>query len=138
MQQLLQRVWEPAKARARDEYSALQAQAAAMGQPTSLEPWDWRYYAEKVRQVRYDVDDAHVKPYFPLDRVAEAAFDCAHRLFGVQFVARPDLKAYHPDVRVYEVRRGGRTRRHLPARQLRAFHQAQRRVDERLPLAVAR
>ena len=109
VQQLLERVWEPAKARAREEHSALQAQAAAMGQPTTLEPWDWRYYAEKVRQARYDVDDAQVKPYFPLERVAEAAFDCAHRLFGLQFVARPDLKAYHPDVRVYEVRRGERT-----------------------------
>jgi peptidyl-dipeptidase Dcp len=109
VQQLLQRVWEPAKARAREEHSALQAQAAGMGQPTTLEPWDWRYYAEKVRQARYDVDDAQVKPYFPLERVAEAAFDCAHRLFGLKFVARPDLKAYHPDVRVYEVRRGERT-----------------------------
>jgi peptidyl-dipeptidase Dcp len=109
VQELLQRVWEPAKARAREECSALQAQAAAMGQSTTIEPWDWRYYAEKVRQARYDVDDAQVKPYFPLERVAEAAFDCAHRLFGVQFVARPDLKAYHPDVRVYEVRRGDRT-----------------------------
>ena len=109
VQQLLQRVWEPAKVRARQEYLALQAQAAAMGHATALEPWDWRYYAEKVRQARYDVDDAHVKPYFPLERVAEAAFDCAHRLFGVQFVARPELKAYHPDVRVYEVRRDERT-----------------------------
>ncbi|MDH4114277.1 MAG: M3 family metallopeptidase [Burkholderiaceae bacterium] len=107
--QLLQRVWEPARAKARDEYAALQAQAAALGHSTELEPWDWRYYAEKVRQVRYDVDDAQVKPYFPLDRVAEAAFDCAHRLFGVRFVERPDLKAYHPDVRVYEVQRDGRT-----------------------------
>ena len=109
VQLLLQRVWEPAKARAREEYVALQAQAAAAGQPTALEPWDWRYYAEKVRQVRYDVDDARVKPYFALERVAEAAFDCAHRLFGVSFVARPDLKAYHQDVRVYEVQRDGRT-----------------------------
>lgn len=107
--QLLQRVWEPAKARARQEHAALQEQAAALGQPADIEPWDWRYYAEKVRQVRYDVDDAHVKPYFPLERVTEAAFDCAQRLFGVQFVARPDLGAYHPDVRVYEVRRGERT-----------------------------
>ena len=109
VQQLLARVWEPAKARAREEYAALQEQAAALGQPTALEPWDWRYYAEKVRQVRYNVDDAQVKPYFALERVAEAAFDCAHRLFGVRFVARPDLKAYHPDVRVYEVRRDDRT-----------------------------
>jgi peptidyl-dipeptidase Dcp len=109
VRELLQRVWEPAKARAREEYAALQAQAAALGHSTTLEPWDWRYYAEKVRQVRYDVDDALVKSYFPLDRVSEAAFDCAHRLFGVRFVARPDLKAYHPDVRVYEVLREGRT-----------------------------
>ncbi len=109
VRELLQRVWEPAKARAREEYAMLQAQAAALGQPTALEPWDWRYYAEKVRQARFDVDDAQVKPYFPLDRMAEAAFDCAHRLFGVRFVARPDLKAYHPDVRVYEVQRDGRT-----------------------------
>jgi peptidyl-dipeptidase Dcp len=108
VQQLLQRVWEPAKARAREEYAALQAQAAALGQPTALEPWDWRYYAEKVRQVRYDVDDAHVKPYFPLERMVEAAFDCAHRLFGVRFVARPDLALYHPDVRAYEVQRDGK------------------------------
>jgi peptidyl-dipeptidase Dcp len=108
VQQLLQRVWEPAKARAREEYAALQEQAAALGHPTALEPWDWRYYAEKVRQARYDIDDAQVKPYFPLERVAEAAFDCAQRLFGVRFVARPDLKAYHPDVRVYEVQRDGR------------------------------
>ncbi len=54
VQQLLQRVWEPAKARAREEYSLLQAQAAALGQPADLQPWDWRYYAEKVRQVRYE------------------------------------------------------------------------------------
>lgn len=106
---LLQRVWEPAKARAREEYAALQAQAAALGHPTALEPWDWRHYAEKVRQTRYDLDDAQVKPYFPLEQVAAAAFDCAHRLFGIRFVARPDLRAYHPDVRVYEVRRGERT-----------------------------
>jgi peptidyl-dipeptidase Dcp len=109
VRELLQRVWEPAKARAREEYAALQAQAAALGHATALEPWDWRYYAEKVRQERYDVDDALVKAYFPLDQVTEAAFDCAHRLFGVRFVARPDLKAHHSDVRVYEVQRDGRT-----------------------------
>jgi peptidyl-dipeptidase Dcp len=106
--QLLQKVWEPAKARAREEYAALQQQARVLGQPDSIEPWDWRYFAEKVRQARYDVDDAQVKPYFPLEQVTEAAFDCAQRLFGIRFVARADLKAYHPDVRVYEVQRDGR------------------------------
>ena len=109
VQELLQRVWEPAKARAREEHAALQAQAAALGHSTDIEPWDWRYYAEKVRQVRFDVDDALVKPYFSLERVAEAAFECAHRLFGIRFIARPDLHAYHPDVRVFEVKRGDET-----------------------------
>jgi peptidyl-dipeptidase Dcp len=106
--ELLQKVWEPAKARAREEYTALQQEAQVLGQPTQIEPWDWRYLAEKVRQARYDLDDAQVKPYFPLERVTEAAFDCAQRLFGIRFLARPDLKAYHPDVRVYEVQRDGR------------------------------
>jgi peptidyl-dipeptidase Dcp len=106
---LLNRVWEPAKARAREEHAALTAEAAALGDATDIEPWDWRYYAEKVRQRKFDVDDAQVKPYFALERVAEAAFDCAHRLFGIRFVLRPDLRAYHPDVRVYEVRRGDST-----------------------------
>ena len=103
---LLKKVWEPAKARVAEEVAALQAIAAARGEPTEIAPWDWRYYAELVRKRRYDIDDAMVKPYFSLDRMVEAAFDCAHRLFGIEFVRRPDLTAYHPDVRVYEVRRG--------------------------------
>lgn len=107
---LLDRVWEPAKARARVEHAALQDVAAAEGQTAPIEPWDWRYYAERVRRLRYDLDDATVKPYFALERVTEAAFDCAQRLFGIRFVARPDLRAYHPDVRIYEVQRAdGRT-----------------------------
>ena len=104
--ELLQKVWEPAKARVAEEVAALQAVAVARGQATEIAPWDWRYYAEIVRQQRYEIDDAMVKPYFSLDRMVEAAFDCAHRLFGIEFVRRPDLAAYHPDVRVYEVRRG--------------------------------
>ena len=101
---LLEQVWEPAKARAAEELAALQALALAHGERAPIEPWDWRYYAEKVRQVRYDLDEATVKPYFPLERMVEALFDCAQRLFGLTFTARPDLPAYHPDVRVYEVR----------------------------------
>jgi peptidyl-dipeptidase Dcp len=101
--QLLARVWEPAKAKAAEERDALAAMARSCGQTGPIEPWDWRYYAEKVRKARYDFDDAALKPYFSLDRMLEAAFDCAHRLFGIRFVARPDLQAYHPDVRVYEV-----------------------------------
>jgi peptidyl-dipeptidase Dcp len=105
---LLEQVWTPAKKRAADERDALAALAASRGEPTTIEPWDWRYHAEKVRQLRYDVDDAKVKPYFPLERVVAAAFDCAQRLFGLAFAHRPDLRAYHPDVQVYEVRRDDR------------------------------
>ena len=101
---LLEQVWTPAKRRAAEERDALAAMAASRGDSATIEPWDWRYYAEKVRQVRYSVDDASVKPYFALERVVEAAFDCAHRLFGLSFVPRPGIAAYHPDVKVYEVR----------------------------------
>ena len=101
---LLEQVWEPAKARAAEELEALRVLAVSRGESIALEPWDWRYYAEKVRQVRYQLDEATVKPYFPLDRMVEAAFDCAQRLFGIRFIARADLRAYHPDVKVYEVR----------------------------------
>ncbi|MFO1413232.1 MAG: M3 family metallopeptidase [Burkholderiales bacterium] len=101
---LLARVWEPAKRRAAEERDQLQAFAHAHGDAITLEPWDWRYYAEKVRAERYHVDLAALKPYFPLDRMVEAMFDCAGRLFGIRFLPRPDLPVYHPDVRVYEVR----------------------------------
>jgi len=101
---LLTQVWEPAKARAAEELEALRALALSRGETAQLEPWDWRFYAEKVRQVRYDLDEATVKPYFPLNRMVEALFDCAQRLFGITFVAQPEVRAYHPDVKVYEVR----------------------------------
>ena len=102
--ELLQQVWVPAKARAEQERQALQALVLSRNESLQIEAWDWRYYAEKVRQARYDLDEAAVKPYFPLDRMVEAVFDCAQRLFGVRFTARADLQAYHPDVKVYEVR----------------------------------
>ena len=101
---LLKQVWEPAKARALEEQQALEALALSRGETIALEPWDWRFYAEKVRQVRYDLDEATIKPYFPLTRMVEAVFDCAQRLFGLRFVEQPQIKAYHPDVKVYEVR----------------------------------
>jgi peptidyl-dipeptidase Dcp len=101
---LLEQVWTPAKKRAVEERDALLAMAASRGEPATIEPWDWRFYAEKVRQARYAVDDAAVKPYFALERVVEAAFDCAYRLFGLTFRLRPEIAAYHPDVKVYEVR----------------------------------
>ncbi len=101
---LLMQVWKPAKARAIAEREALEALARSRGEPATIEAWDWRFYAEKVRQKRYDLDEAAIKPYFPLQGIAAAAFDCAERLFGVSFVAKPEIAAYHPDVDVYEVR----------------------------------
>ena len=100
---LLAQVWEPAKVRAAEEREALQALALSRGDTAKLEAWDWRYYAEKVRQVRYELDEATVKPYFALHRMVEAVFDCAQRLFGLRFVEQPQIKAYHPDVKVYAV-----------------------------------
>jgi peptidyl-dipeptidase Dcp len=101
---LLNRVWTPALAAAAAEQEALQGMMASLGHTHALEAWDWRFYAEKVRLARYDLDDAEVKPYFSLDAMVNAMFDCAQRLFGLQFVARPDVAAYHADARVYEVR----------------------------------
>ncbi len=102
--QLLAQVWEPAKARAATECDALRATALAHGETHPIEPWDWRFYGEKVRKAHYGFDGAALKPYFALDRMLGAAFDTANRLFGIRFVERPDLHAYHPDVRVFEVR----------------------------------
>lgn len=103
---LFSQVWEPAKASAEQERQALVAQAAALGEPTDIEPWDWYYLAEKVRVARYALDDAEVKPYFSLDAMLNAMFDCASRLFGVRFVEQTGVPLYHPDIRLWEVRRG--------------------------------
>ena len=104
---LLERVWAPAKTKAAAERDALQAMARASGATHAIEPWDWRHYAEKVRRARYQVDDAEVKPYFSLDRMLEAAFDCAGRLFGIRFVPLAGVATYHPDVRAFEVQDAG-------------------------------
>ena len=101
---LLERVWKPARARALADRDALQALVAEEGGNFALAPWDWRYYAEKLRQRRANFDDAAIKPYLALDHMIEAAFDCATRLFGVTFAERKDIPVWHPDVRVWEVK----------------------------------
>lgn len=106
VEHLLLQVWEPAKRKGEAERAELQALARAEGLNEPVEPWDWRYYAEKVRRAKYEIDEAEVKPYFVLDNMVRAAFDTAHRLFGVTFTERTGLPVYHPDVRVYEVRDG--------------------------------
>jgi peptidyl-dipeptidase Dcp len=101
---LLERVWRPARARALADRDELQGLIAEEGGNFKLAPWDWRYYAEKLRQRRANFDDAAIKPYLPLDNMIEAAFDCATRLFGITFAERKDVPVWHPDVRVWEVR----------------------------------
>jgi peptidyl-dipeptidase Dcp len=101
---LLERVWKPARARALADRDDLQALVAKEGGNFALAPWDWRYYAEKLRQVRANFDDAAIKPYLALDHMIDAAFDCATRLFGLTFSERKDIPVWHPDVRVWEVK----------------------------------
>ncbi len=102
--ELLDQVWEPAKRKANAERDRLLAVARADGLNGPLEPWDWRYYADKVRRADYALDEGEVKPYFVLENVQRAAFETAERLFDLTFIARPDVPTYHPDVRAYEVR----------------------------------
>jgi peptidyl-dipeptidase Dcp len=101
---LLERVWKPARERALADRDELQALIAEEGGNFALAPWDWRYYAEKLRQAKANFDDAAIKPYLVLDHMIEAAFDCATRLFGLTFTERNDIPTWHPDVRVWEVK----------------------------------
>jgi peptidyl-dipeptidase Dcp len=101
---LLERVWKPARERALKDRDALQEMILKEGGNVALAAWDWRYYAEKLRQVKANFDDAAIKPYLSLDHMIEAAFDCATRLFGLSFEERKDVPVWHPDVRVWEVR----------------------------------
>jgi peptidyl-dipeptidase Dcp len=99
---LLDEVWGRARAKAGREREALQELIAEEGGNFALAPHDWRYYAEKLRKTRFDLDEAEIKPYFQLDRMIEAAFETARRLFGLTFspVAVP---LYHPDARAWDV-----------------------------------
>ncbi|SHI92495.1 peptidyl-dipeptidase Dcp . Metallo peptidase. MEROPS family M03A [Palleronia salina] len=104
---LLMKVWEPARAKAVEDQQRLSAMMHNDGVNGELEPWDWRYYSEKRRAEEHDLDDSALKPYLQLDRMIEAAMDCANRLFGLEF-APVDVPLYHPDVRAWEVTRDGR------------------------------
>src|SRR6185312_9265346 len=99
---LLDDVWGRALAKATIERDALQDMIAQEGGNFALAPWDWRYYTEKLRKAKYDLDEAEIKPYFQLDRMIEAAFETAHRLFGLSFKS-VDVPLYHSDARAWEV-----------------------------------
>lgn len=100
---LLMQIYRPALERAGQEQAALEKLAAADG-ITTLEAWDWRYYAEKERARRYNLDESELKPYFPLDGMVAALMETTGRLYGIQFVARPDLPLYAEGVKAWEIR----------------------------------
>ena len=104
---LLMAVWEPAKARAEADAAVLEEMMHEDGVNGRLEPWDWRYYAEKRRRAEHDLDEAALKPYLALEAMIEAAFSCAERLFGLEF-APLDVPLYHADCRAWEVTRDGK------------------------------
>lgn len=100
---LLDDLLHPSLAVAREEAATLQSAIEDDGFDFKLDPWDWRYYAEKVRQARYDVDEQMVRPYFMIDNVIDGAFTVANRLYGIEFTERTDIPTYHPEVRTFEV-----------------------------------
>ena len=103
---LMKAVWRPALARAAEEVADMQALADASGAGIAIEPWDYRFYAEKVRLAKYDLDQNEVKPYLQLENLREAMFWVAGELLDLHFTPRADIPVYHPDVRAWEVKSG--------------------------------
>ena len=104
---LLMAVWAPAKTQADRDAEILTGMMHKEGINGDLEPWDWRHYAEKRRLAEHDLDEAELKPYFQLDQMIAAAFECANRLFGLDFTPL-DAPLYHADARAWEVRKDGK------------------------------
>ena len=104
---LLMDVWAKSKEAANKEREMLEEFLTKSGDclEGGIQPWDWRYYAEKVRLANFNFDENEMKPYFSLNAVTDAVFDVSNKLYGLKYVKRPDIVAYHPDVNVYEVRR---------------------------------
>ena len=100
---LLHQLWRPALARAKAEAYDLQKMVEKDGFDFNLQPWDWWYYAEKVKKAKYDLDENELRPYFQLENVRNGAFDVATKLFGITFTERKDIPVYHPDVKAFEV-----------------------------------
>ena len=107
VRELLDAVWVRARERASRERDALQSVVREEGGNFALAPWDWRHYAEKRRKAEFDLDEAEIKPYLQLDRMIEAAFDTATRLFGITFTPLAGVLLYHPDARAWEVKDAG-------------------------------
>ena len=102
--ELMMAVWKPAVARVHEEVSDMQALADKEGAGIKIEPWDYRFYAEKVRKAKYDIDETAIKPYMQLEKLREGMFWVAGELFNFSFTPVTNLPVYHPDVRVWEVK----------------------------------
>jgi len=101
---LLKHVWKPALVMAKKEAYELQSLIYQEGHKFKLQPWDWWYYAEKLKKAKYDLDDEALRPYFKLENVRAGAFAVATKLYGITFEERTDIPVYHEDVKVYEVK----------------------------------
>jgi len=101
---LLHQVWKPALAKAKKEAQEFQAMIEKEGKDFRLKPWDWWYYAEKVKKAKYDLDDSALRPYFKLENVRQGAFDVATKLWGITFHYLEDMPIYHEDVRAMEIK----------------------------------
>jgi peptidyl-dipeptidase Dcp len=104
---LMEKVWKAAVARAHEEVADMQKLADSEGAKITIEPWDYRFYAEKVRKARYDIDQDEVKQYLQLDKIREGMFWAAGQVYGLEFAKVDDVPVYHSDMSVYEVRRDG-------------------------------
>jgi peptidyl-dipeptidase Dcp len=102
--ELMEAVWPAALGRVREEVADMQKIADAEGTKIKIEPWDYRYYAEKVRKAKYDLDENEIKPYLQLEKLVEGMFWMARELYGLNFTPAQSVPVYHPDVRVWEVR----------------------------------
>ncbi|HEX4873612.1 MAG TPA: M3 family metallopeptidase, partial [Sphingorhabdus sp.] len=106
---LMMKVWPAAVARVKEEVADMQAIADKEKAGITIEPWDYRYYAEKVRKAKYDLDQNELKPYFQLDNMVSAMFDAAGRLYGMSFTENTGtVPVFEPEVRTFEVKRDGK------------------------------
>lgn len=101
---LLNQLWTPALKRAAGEASEMRAMIQKEGGDFDLKPWDWWYYAERIKKAKYDLDEEALRPYLEMKNVRKGVFDTASRLFGLKFIERTDIPKYHPDVETFEVR----------------------------------
>ncbi|MCL1893906.1 MAG: M3 family metallopeptidase [Holophagaceae bacterium] len=108
---LLDLLWKPVMEKARQELAEQQAIVDATDEYIKIAPWDWRFYSEKVRKAKFDLDESELSPYFAIDKVRDGAFQVATKLFGITFHARNDIPTYHPEVQAFEVKE--KTGRHL-------------------------